>query len=84
MPGGPTGTELEGATCWPAIWVGEGADGCPGGGGGRSLGLVLTREVYPPNAGVGDGVEWVEANAKMKTKKTTYARMNRKNSPIET
>src|SRR5450759_4725856 len=54
-PVGPRGTELEGATCWPAIWVGV-AGGCAGGGPGSSLGVVLTGSVYRDKMGLGDGL----------------------------
>src|SRR5450631_1202776 len=49
-PAGPKGTELDGATCWPAIWVGI-PDGCAEGGPGISLGDVLTDFSLPGRNG---------------------------------
>src|ERR1700680_2769489 len=43
-----TGTDVEGAVCWPTTWVGEAAcDGGIGGGGGSWLGGVLTALSLP-------------------------------------
>src|SRR5450759_1271804 len=62
-PVGPKGTELDGATCWPAIWVGI-PDGCAGGGPGISLGDVLTDFSLPGRNGARRRLQGGAANAK--------------------
>lgn len=59
-----------GATCCPAIWVGDPVGGWEVGGPGSSLGGVLTAPVYPPGTGEGlaGGCVAATANTKMKNR----------------